>query len=465
MIQILFVPLLVCGPSFAMGDEVVSHDNCATPGTCQSSLEDSEQVSLLSIKTQLSRGKQELSGEGTDAQERSSCATPKCNPDVCGKDYPTLPGIVPGVKGSSGQSEEVDSLYCLHAYGNGDRKCCMETYEDDLTKVVIHQSDSFFNGAVSSAEDACKSCQLLSTIARPVELTVMRHAEGCHNLKSNGDKHTHAFNFQLGTNYYDAPLTQDGIDDAYLAQTYLAAKAVGHFDAIVTSPMRRAMQTLSAAITGIAYLEAMRAKVVPYAQEIGGSLDMGPENKPTSPAFQACIMRKDNNVQTSDGTAIHWCNIDRCNSFGSIDTCQDANKYYSTEAKLTSPQDFYDFLTLQYPGQKVLLAGHSNWAKMAGLMKVYKDKEAGTEGEKIGWASLYEVTLIPGGQIQSVMEGAHMIYEGTSKTQEQRSTEAENGGSVQDSARCAADKERWETCDAERKASGGVVSRPSIKGF
>jgi hypothetical protein len=284
----------------------------------------------------------------------------------------------------------------------------------------------------------------------------MRHAEGCHNLRASnaGSYHSHK-SLPIRGGHYDAPLTQEGLDQAEAAGGTLFGLAA-NIDDVIVSPMRRAQQTYAIAAIGSVALAAKPTNVAPYACE-GGSY--GPENTPTAPDFQQCLFNQDNNaVPAVGGIPVVWPNVHRCITWNTLaahggqgapmDTCTNGGtRRYEDEPKAEAAQDFADWLTMQFAGRTVLLIGHSNWARQAGIVN--------PDGSKVNWASIHHLTIRPGGTIRQDAAGLVQDYAGTARDQGSNHLVGED-------ARCQADVTWVQNCKAN--LGHGMLS-PKYKGL
>jgi len=236
----------------------------------------------------------------------------------------------------------------------------------------------------------------------PVTLYVMRHAEGCHNMKA--DWYYHAHKGLKG--WRDPTLTAHGKVQAEAAQEFFKTLNSESIEHVFTSPMRRAQQTAILALRGTQF-ENMPLQVAPFANE-AGHIDVVStiENKPTSPAFQNCLFAKEASTYGDRGNEP---NLQRC-IFRSA-TCQvkddNSGLKYSDESKETDPQEFANWVTSTHPNSNVLLATHSNWARKAGLRN--------ENGSKVDWGSVYKVVLAPGQDIHDAVQQATRMFSGTPK--------------------------------------------------
>jgi len=392
---------------------------------------------------------QELSSE--DESSRNRCQIARCNAGSCGgltsTKRPYATGMILKADGS-GAIREIEGTLCQLALGQD--HCCLERYADNAT---------FLRSATDDIhEDACDSCQDLKAIAGPVTLYIMRHAEGCHNMKARALRsHTHKI---FGKR--DAPLTDAGMTQAAGARTvFVGLSATPGFSAadwrVLVSPMRRAQQTMSIALHNTPF-ETIQAQVTPYANERSNHRYPGyrwintPENTPTTPAVQKCLMDLDN---PRLATAQHsWHKTARCPRYFmsgptigqvQVHTCTAHDEEYSSVSQKSSPQEFVDFIVARYGRggrvANIILTGHSNWAQDAGLTtdkldnethKPVSDKKGNHKQRKINWASVYRVDLVPGNKVQHDMANAKLLYDGTARSEG-------STGFIEDDARCKAD--------------------------
>jgi len=212
---------------------------------------------------------------------------------------------------------------------------------------------------------------------------------------------------------------------------------------------------------------------------------MGVENKPTSPAFQRCLYGLDNAAIPAPGgaggvwAAMNWNQIiGNANDIlrdvnwhalntgpgaglppggggfpafqagagpdlatyrpipGGIDSpaarqaaalvppgVVDQNlATYSTIARKDNPEQFKEWATMEFPGETLLLVGHSDWASSFGLKdspgQPFANALPENQRVKIGWGSIHRLELIPEWTIReaAAASGAlanNKIYEGS----------------------------------------------------
>lgn len=396
---------------------------------------------------------QELSSEIESA--RNHCQIAMCNMDLCGAPRGIARAYARRNILKTDASEgirEIEGVLCQLSLGKA--HCCLERYDDNAT---------FVRNIGDETNVGCHSCRDVRTVAGPVTLYVMRHAEGCHNMKARALRsHTHKM---FGKR--DAPLTDLGMIQAAGARpTFVSLSAAPGFDAanwrVLVSPMRRAQQSMSIAL-GNTPFASIQAQVTPYANERSGFSWINPENTPTDPAVQKCLMKLDNPNPFPGPHS--WHKVARCPRYHmsspttgevQIQTCTEGDEEYSSASKKTSPQRFVDFVVAHYGGKgratNIILTGHSNWAHDAGLTTDTLDIEANgpvfdRQGNhkqtKINWASVHRINLVPGNKVQQDMANAELLYHGTARS-------AGTTGFIEDDRRCNADI-AW-----QKECSGGL---------
>jgi len=280
----------------------------------------------------------------------------------------------------------------------------------------------------------------------------MRHAEGCHNADdadSAGHKGT-----TVGGGWRDPPLTRIGrtqAEGAKAAITQIFANTA--IAAVLVSPMRRAQQTALLGMEDVLTAHPdLRLYVAPHIDErvsssvlqVGANMLGGQvENLPMPVNMQACLWYSTRALGASrDWTHgyPHFNRINQCPAFNwhafraqlelanleqrapVVDghaaefpaMCQWSGDrkqlYYSSNVDRAGTTAFATWAHANFKGKSIFVAGHSNWAKRAGIMQVTH----GTTEEKVQWASITDVLIKAPGS-KPLFEKQQTVHPGSAK--------------------------------------------------